>query len=114
MRSLSTGNRNLIGVYPVSDTSCGSTLLGFNRGAVSTIVSALQSNGGLTKTHALPLGSNAIDIDTSGCTYPSGAPLTIDQRSESRPGVGAAVTPGRTSGLSHLFLRSPQVEIFQT
>jgi CSLREA domain-containing protein len=46
----------------------------------------LQDNGGLTETHALHLGSPAIDAgDPTGCTNPNGTPLTMDQRGDPRP-----------------------------
>lgn len=46
----------------------------------------LQFNGGFTKTHALPVGSAAIDAgNPSGCTDKLGAPITTDQRGVPRP-----------------------------
>jgi hypothetical protein len=46
----------------------------------------LGDYGGPTETHALLLGSAAIDGgDPAGCTDFWGAPLTIDQRGFTRP-----------------------------
>ncbi len=46
----------------------------------------LANNGGPTETRALLAGSPAIDGgNPGGCTDPSGAPLTTDQRGEPRP-----------------------------
>ncbi|MGB5696912.1 MAG: choice-of-anchor Q domain-containing protein, partial [Polyangiales bacterium] len=47
----------------------------------------LRDNGGPTMTHALLPGSVAIDvIPEVDCVDADGAPLTTDQRGESRPG----------------------------
>jgi CSLREA domain-containing protein len=46
----------------------------------------LQNNGGPTQTHALPVGSPAIDAGgLGGCTVIGGAALTTDQRGAPRP-----------------------------
>jgi len=47
---------------------------------------ALQNNGGQTMTHALQIGSPAIDGgNSSGCTDNFGATIETDQRGEQRP-----------------------------
>ena len=52
--------------------------------ALAAILSPLADNGGPTKTHALPVGSPAIDLDAN-CN----AQLTVDQRRYTRPvGLG--------------------------
>jgi hypothetical protein len=73
--------------------------------ALDAILHPLADNGGLTKTHALPEGSPAIDLDTTCSTD-----LTEDQRGYSRPfGTGcdtgsfelsaqATVTPSAGTG----------------
>ncbi len=67
---------------------------GFDQGTDQVNVSAedlkleaLQDNGGPTMTHALLLGSVAIDvIPTDMCLDADGEPLATDQRDEVRPG----------------------------
>jgi predicted outer membrane repeat protein len=49
------------------------------------VLGPLADNGGPTDTHALLVGSPAIDAGEVVCTDPSGAPLTTDQRGEPRP-----------------------------
>ncbi|CAK8711733.1 MAG: hypothetical protein CDV28_11545 [Candidatus Electronema aureum] len=56
--------------------------------ALAAILSPLADNGGATKTHALPAGSPAIDLDTTCSTG-----LTIDQRGYPRP-VGSGCDAG--------------------
>jgi CSLREA domain-containing protein len=58
-------------------------------------IGQLQDNGGPTWTHALLVGSQAIDSthDSLGCVDESGTPLSIDQRGGSRP-VGARCDVG--------------------
>jgi hypothetical protein len=45
----------------------------------------LADNGGPTETHALLVGSTAIDAGEQNCTDGSGTPLLADQRGEPRP-----------------------------
>ncbi len=50
------------------------------------LLGPLQNNGGLTDTHALLVGSPAIDAgNPAGCIAPSGIVLTTDQRGYPRP-----------------------------
>jgi hypothetical protein len=93
---MSSGTNNLI-----DDTSCGSDPI-FRPGAVTGFDPALRNNGGPTWTHALLVGSNAIDaaadctvIDSSTAPMPyqGGAPLLRDQRGFLRP-QGAACDIG--------------------
>ncbi|MGB2897189.1 MAG: choice-of-anchor Q domain-containing protein, partial [Anaerolineales bacterium] len=67
---------------------------GFPSSPLDPDLASLQDNGGLTETHALLLGSPAIDAgDPAGCTNPNGTPLTMDQRGNTRP-VGGACDMG--------------------
>jgi CSLREA domain-containing protein len=51
-------------------------------------IGPLADNGGPTQTHALLIGSPAIDAgDPTGCKDASGSPLTADQRGLPRPGA---------------------------
>ncbi len=83
-----------------SDGSCGFTDP-TDLSNVDPLLGPLQSNGGPTPTHALQLGSPAIDaIPTAGCTYDHdgdpGTPevkLTKDQRGGSRPREGDGSAP---------------------
>ena len=53
------------------------------------LLGPLQDNGGPTRTHALLMGSPAIDAGNSGgCTDNLGAALTSDQRGQPRPLAG--------------------------
>lgn len=75
------GSFNLVGSAGVDDNSCGG--VGFNLGAVTQVDPIRVYNGGVTRTHALLTGSNAIDTgDNAACinTF-SGNPLAMDQRS---------------------------------
>ena len=46
----------------------------------------LANNGGPTDTHALEVGSGAIDtVPGGGCVDPQGKPLSTDQRGDERP-----------------------------
>jgi CSLREA domain-containing protein len=59
-----------------------------SRGMVTpATIGLLQDNGGPTWTHALLIGSQAIDSthDDLGCVDENGTPLSIDQRGGSRP-----------------------------
>ncbi|MBI4498413.1 MAG: hypothetical protein HY689_10985, partial [Chloroflexi bacterium] len=50
------------------------------------LLGPLQDNGGPTQTHALLVGSPAIDaVPTANCTDADGNPLTVDQREAARP-----------------------------
>lgn len=67
---------------------------GFPGSPLDPSLETLQDNGGLTETHALHLGSPAIDAgNPAGCTNPNGTPLTMDQRGYTRP-VSAACDMG--------------------
>ena len=59
----------------------------------TTVLGPLQNNGGSTETHALLLGSPAIDTGDVACTDIDGEPLTTDQRGALRP-QGAACDIG--------------------
>lgn len=75
------GSFNLVGNAGVDDNTCGG--IGFNLGAVTQLDASRVYNGGVTRTHALLAGSNAIDTgDNALCinTF-SGNPLAMDQRS---------------------------------
>jgi CSLREA domain-containing protein len=62
------------------------TVTGGGFSAVDPMLGPLQDNGGLTQTHALSIGSLAIDAGNSGgCADNLGAPLTTDQRGLPRP-----------------------------
>jgi CSLREA domain-containing protein len=68
----------------VNTSHCSVTGGGFS--SVDPMLGPLQDNGGLTQTHALSIGSPAIDAGNSGgCTDNLGAPLTTDQRGLPRP-----------------------------
>ncbi len=58
----------------------------FDVSTTALALGELANNGGLTKTHALLAGSEAIDrIAESVCVDADGAPLTTDQRGRRRP-----------------------------
>jgi hypothetical protein len=52
---------------------------------IDPLLGTLQDNGGPTKTHALLIGSPAIDGGSTECTDAKGNPLLIDQRGAPRP-----------------------------
>ncbi len=94
----------LSGTLNFSDGSCPGTIA-----PVTNFNTALANNGGPTQTHALFLGSNAIDaVATGSCTYlssgtsplfSSGAPIITDQRGVARPSDGNNDgTPGCDAG----------------
>lgn len=59
---------------------------------LDAMLAPLADNLGITKTHALYVGSPAIDAaDPSGCTDVEGNPLIEDQRGEARPGVSGGL-----------------------
>ena len=54
--------------------------------AIELKLGALANNGGPTDTHALEVGSGAIDtVPGGGCVDPQGKPLSTDQRGVDRP-----------------------------
>ena len=82
-----SGSNNLIDEHDSGACS------GISTAGVTNLAGNLQDNGGLTFTHALQAGSNAIDAVTD-CTYISsgdnplfedGETITTDQRGVSRP-----------------------------
>lgn len=79
---LSDGNHNLI-----DDASCNTGGATFNLGTISNIDYNLAYNGGISRTHNLLAGSNAIDAGRNqACRNPwTGAPLVMDQRAQTRP-----------------------------
>jgi hypothetical protein len=79
---LSDGTNNLI-----DDASCDTGGATFNLGVVSNIDFNLAYNGGISRTHNLLSGSNAIDAGFNpACLNPwTGAPLVMDQRTQTRP-----------------------------
>lgn len=70
----------------IDDASCSS--LASSIGPVSGLDPTLQDHGGLTRTHLLLPGSNAIDAGNSVCSAASMSPLLIDQRGLPRPSNG--------------------------
>src|SRR5262249_44815109 len=87
-----TGTGNLIGFGGLVDPSCGS-IGTFSSDYVKSFDTTLKDNGGheggafsaIPKTHALPAGSNAIDLAGAFCLGPDGSPLSEDQRGDYRP-----------------------------
>jgi fibronectin-binding autotransporter adhesin len=78
-----------LGYNIVSDGTCGPNSSGGDRIISGLQLGQLAYNGGLTPTHALPLGSLAIDhIPASACTNALGAAITTDQRGVPRPQNG--------------------------
>ena len=78
----------------VSDVNAASD--GDAPAALSAILSPLAGNGGSTKTHALPSGSPAIDLDAA-CS----AGLSTDQRGYSRP-IGSGCDAGAVERLASI------------
>ena len=76
-----------------SGTTCGFTAPG-DLNSTDPLLGPLAHNGGPTQTHALLLGSPAIDAVTSGCPPPA-----TDQRGVARP-QGAACDIGAYEGAS--------------
>ncbi|WP_417911851.1 choice-of-anchor Q domain-containing protein [Candidatus Electronema sp. TJ] len=66
--------------FLLNSTDISATSDGTNPTALNAILSPLANNGGPTKTHALPVGSPAVDLD-EGCIVA----LSEDQRGISRP-----------------------------
>lgn len=82
--SSKTNAQAFSGTFVPDSTNIIATSDGTNPTALAAILSPLADNGGPTKTHALPVGSPAIDLDAN-CN----AKLTIDQRRYTRPiGLG--------------------------
>lgn len=83
--ALTDGTNNLI-----DDASCNAPTATFNLGVVSGFDQNLAYNGGSTRTHALTVGSNAIDTaNNASCRNPStGFNLIYDQRRNTRPTDG--------------------------
>ena len=83
--ALDAGMNNLID----SDNtdSCDTGIAGFNLGAVVDFDQNLAYNGGITRTHLIGSGSNAVDNGlNSACLNPAtSTALILDQRSRSRP-----------------------------
>lgn len=70
------------------DSSCNLIAIG-DKPNTDPNLGSLASNGGPTQTHALPAGSQALDMaDPSGCTDFSLVLLTTDQRGSTRPSDG--------------------------
>jgi CSLREA domain-containing protein len=79
-------------ILPNVNTSWCTVLGSFS--AASPLLGPLQGNGGPTTTHALQVGSAAIDTgDPDGCIDHLGATLATDQRGLPRP-IGAACDIG--------------------
>lgn len=75
-RPITSGGYNLD-----DDGSCHINAAGDKSNNKNLNLGPLQNNGGLTKTHALSSGSNAIDAgDPTGCKDTDGKLLTTDQR----------------------------------
>jgi predicted outer membrane repeat protein len=71
-----------------SDNTCNFSGLGDLNGK-NPKLGALRSNGGLTQTMALPIGSPALDAgNPAGCRDFAGNLLKTDQRGQPRPGGG--------------------------
>ncbi|MBK9052842.1 MAG: hypothetical protein IPL78_18585 [Chloroflexi bacterium] len=97
-----TGSNNLIDDFTLPACS------GISAAAVTNFVTTLQDNGGPTDTHALLVGSNALNTGTGNCPDHTATPLARDQRGVARPqnltcDIGAyelvtAVTPGANGG----------------
>jgi hypothetical protein len=74
-----SGGYNLFGAFTSTCPLTSGVLAGNRTGAAG--VAPLSDNGGPTPTHALEIGSAAIDGgDPNGCTDPVGNLLTADQR----------------------------------
>lgn len=82
--------------YNLITTSSGCALDGGSHDqlGVATDLGDLADNGGPTLTHALPVGSPALDGgDPAGCVDAAGSPLLTDQRGSARP-LGVACDIG--------------------
>ena len=78
--TIDSGGYNLV----EDTTDCGG-LVGTDITGQDPLLGPLANNGGDTETHALLIGSPAIDAaNPSGCTDVDGAALTTDQRGQSR------------------------------
>jgi hypothetical protein len=78
--------------YNILRTTTGCALSGDLTGNITgtdPMVAALANNGGATSTHALLLGSPAVNAGApAGCNDPAGTRLTTDQRGFSRHAMG--------------------------
>ena len=73
------------------DGSCNLNATGDKSNDQNVKLGPLQNNGGLTQTHALLSGSDAIDAgDPTGCKDSDGNLLTTDQRGFIRPVNGGS------------------------
>lgn len=82
--NITVGGSILDAGYNLEDgTSCGFSVANNSLPDTDPLLAPLGDNGGPTLTHALLVGSPAIDAGT--CTGPSGADVTEDQRGISRP-----------------------------
>jgi predicted outer membrane repeat protein len=80
--ALTDGNYNLI-----DEPSCDNGGVTFNLDAISNIDFNLANNGGISRTHNLLVGSNAIDAGLNqACLNPwTGNQMILDQRASPRP-----------------------------
>ncbi len=81
--TMSSAGNNI--VPPSHLTEC--TVTGSSVSTADPMLAPLLSNGGPTRTHAIPAGSPAVDTgNPGGCTDSLGAPLPTDQRGYARSG----------------------------
>ncbi|MFM9903006.1 MAG: choice-of-anchor Q domain-containing protein [Pyrinomonadaceae bacterium] len=73
-------NDNVSGVFPTGNPNANNDIVGMPGSPVNPLVGPLANNGGPTQTHALLLGSPA--IDKGSAVVPA---LTTDQRGSPRP-----------------------------
>lgn len=78
------GNLTSLGYNLDTDGTCDLTQ-STDIPSTNPLLGALADNGGPTKTHALLVGSPAIDSGEQNCIDGNGSPLLTDQRGESRP-----------------------------
>jgi CSLREA domain-containing protein len=77
----------------------------------SVALGQLQNNGGPTKTHALPVGSAAIDAgNMGGCVDADGAPIAKDQRGVPRP-FGSSCDVGAFEASDVIFLNAFEIGV---
>lgn len=100
------GSVNSLGHNIDSDGTCGLTGTG-DISSVNPLLGPLQNNGGLTATHALLIGSPALDAGSNDCPPPS-----TDQRGISRPQGGVNCDIGAfESGLGTSDVTDPVVTL---
>ena len=89
--TITSGGHNLVGLATGCSLSAGmGDQLGSTNAPIDAKLGALQNNGGATQTHALLVGSPAIDKGSSAVVGSgSGACEATDQRGVSRPVQGA-------------------------